>query len=118
MFLIGREMGIVVDEDWMNPYTFEGRCIFPEEKKGITNILYIRDVIPLLHWEKLEEILESVGYFLEVEKLSHKNCECLILKGMDDPETECIAVGSGKTRQEAVMRAIVILGDKIETLLK
>jgi len=71
------------------------------------------DVIPLLRWEKLEEILEGLGFFLEVEKIGRKDCKCLILEGSGGPETECVAAGSGKTRQEAVMRAVIKLAKKM-----
>jgi len=76
-------------------------------------VVPLKRCIPLLHWEKLEGILEDLGYFLEVEKIGCEDCECLILKGTGDPDTECIAVGRGKTRQEAVMRAIIKLGEEI-----
>lgn len=95
----------LVTDIWKNfifddPYCYEGG---------------FNEVIPLLHWEKLEKILEeTTGYFLEVEKIGCENCECLVLKGTGDPETGCVAVGKGKTRQEAVMRAIVKLSEKID----
>ena len=73
----------------------------------------IANLIPLLHWEKLEDILEDLGFFLEVEKIGRKDCKCLILKGSGGPETECVAAGSGKTRQEAVMRAVIELAKRM-----
>jgi len=106
-FLFGKEMGIVVDEDWVNPHTFKGMCIDPEEKRGVINIIYIERATPILHWEKIEKILEDWG------------CVVIVYQGKceiweDDNTGMRLRIRwGGKTRQEAVMRAIIKLGEEI-----
>ena len=40
----------------------KGMCVEPKEKRGVVNILYIiEEVVPILHWEKLEKIMNSLG---------------------------------------------------------
>jgi len=62
------------------------------------------NVIPLPHWEKLEEIMEGLGYILQGP---FKDKSCFVarfgVKGWAE----------GKSRQEAVMRAIIKLGEEI-----
>jgi len=84
LFLVGKEMGIVVDEDKVNPYTFKGKCVFPEEKKNLINIFYVHQVTPILHWKKLKKIIKDLGYNLQ-----------------------------GRARQEKVMRMVVKLSENV-----
>ena len=71
---------------------------------------FLPNCIPLLHWEKIEEILEGMGYiFQEPIRRCYGSegfkCHCVIsLKGRQ------AGWGWGKTRQEAVMRAVIELG--------
>ena len=70
----------------------------------------VNKCVPLLHWEKLEEILEDWGYTLLVGA-DHENrvnyYATIVSMGL------CITK-YGKTRQEAVMRAIIKLGEEVE----
>jgi len=69
-------------------------------KRGV----FIKDLIPLLHWERIEEILEGMGYALSVLKYEGY-VKCYIHQKDDLLVTE-----QRKTRQEAVMRAVIELG--------
>jgi len=61
-----------------------------------------KDLIPILHWEKLEEILEGLGYMVDI-RLEQGNFICEV------DGYEYWADGKGKTRQEAMMRAVIKL---------
>jgi len=67
-------------------------------------------VIPLLHWEKLEKIMEKFGYkmYVKFETIGGNHYQCGICNG-----TAVLVLEIGKTRQEAVMRAIIRLGEEI-----
>jgi len=82
--------------------------------KSITEAL--TGLIPILHWEKLEQILEGMGYYIKVSRLSCKIC---LPKPKDlDPDSlgyflwndEHQVRGEGDDRQEAVMQAVIELG--------
>lgn len=74
----------------------------------------VEDIMPLYHWEKLEKIMEGLGYELRLDKRG-------------DPPNVAFDAGFGKigepifasqlmqapTRQEAVMQAIIKLGEEI-----
>jgi len=73
--------------------------------------------IPLLHWERLEKIVGDLGYKLVV---------CKVVNTLDPRERfMCEIWEEGKelyvcevadTRQEAVMRVIIKLGEKIQEI--
>jgi len=82
----------------------------------------IGEVTPLLHWEKLEKIMEGLGYSIHIgcvgdmenwhwkpkefykARLDQKFCYI--------PKNEILTIAD--TRQEAVMRAIIKLGEEID----
>jgi len=68
-------------------------------------------LIPLLHWEKLEKIMEKFGYkmYVKFETIGGNHYQCGIRNG-----TAVLVLEIGKTRQEAVMRAIIRLGEEVE----
>jgi len=107
-FLAGKDVGIVIDNYEVNPNVFRGIGIYPDAKKGIINWLYIHQVIPVPHWEKLEKILEKFGYFLDVDYDYHAPFCCEICDSKK--QNLSIVFGYGNTRQEAVMEAIIRLG--------
>jgi len=112
-FLFGKEMGIVVDKYKVNPYTFKGMCVEPKEKRGAVNILYIEDITPIPHWEKLEKIMEGLGYVMDLGFTyiaAGKYWYCN-LRNINNGK---IVGVYGETRQEAVMRAIIRLSEEIE----
>lgn len=72
------------------------------------------DIIPLLHWEKIEEILEGMGWSKfkfsfsingTVEARSHKT-----VSKPDTSDWIKLCSGTGKSRQEAVTWAVIKLG--------
>lgn len=63
-----------------------------------------KGLIPILHWEEIERVLEGMGYSVSV----YRDC-CSISKG-NTPLVEA----DGKSRQEAVMRAVIKLGEEIK----
>jgi len=112
-FLIGKEMGIVVDEDWVSLHTFKGIYIEPKEKRGVVNIFYIEKVVPVLHWEKLEKIMNSLGYCLILELIEmydidmyDSGFQAVFWEKLSKKDNLC-CLPVCKTRQEAVMQAII-----------
>lgn len=67
--------------------------------------------IPLLHWERIEEILEGMGYEVQITKPRHWSTDEMLC---DISKFGEIFLnhwnGNGKTRQEAVMQAVIELG--------
>ena len=74
--------------------------------------------IPILHWERIEEILEKRGYDLYVDL--NEILELYIppeghyAKFLNYRDRSIWAEGVGRTRQEAVMKSVAELGRKIE----
>jgi len=74
-------------------------------------------LIPILHWEKLEKIIEGFGYDVDIDKDSLNFDEtkyfCVISTPHQTANKEIYwtpdGKGEGKTRQEAVQRAIIEL---------
>ncbi len=62
---------------------------------------------PILEWEEIERVLKKVGYKLKIRETSQGEYFALI-KG----QTE--VGGIGKSRQQAVMRAVIELGKELE----
>jgi len=60
--------------------------------------------IPLLHWERIEEILEGMGYEVWTDKLKGY-VKCRIFRGKDQ-----LVLEQRKTRREAVYAAVIELG--------
>lgn len=83
-------------------------CFAPEEGNIHYDYCEIDDgFIPILHWEKLEGILEDLGY--EVIVYRYK-CE---VWAEEDTGMRLKCRKKGQTRQEAVMRAVIKLaGDE------
>ena len=66
--------------------------------------VFVKDVTPLLHWEKILRLLKDLGYSMFVETQSH-NCRATISK--DSME---IARKIGEDSQSAVMQAVIEAG--------
>jgi len=82
----------------------------------------ISECIPILHWETIEKILEEMEYYMSlptrdersdlwVVGFSHFNFR---RENKEFRYYKDVYVGRGKTRQEAVMRAIIKLGEEVE----
>ena len=61
-------------------------------------------ITPLLEWQKIEEILEGMGYDLLIGK-HERIYGASVFQGK-----KCLSIGDGKSRQPAVMRAVIELG--------
>ena len=70
----------------------------------------VDECIPLLHWEKLEEILEEMGYAFYMHE--HKDGYHAGFYGIGKIKGD--AEEFGKTRQEAVQRAVLALAEEKE----
>lgn len=75
------------------------------------------ECIPLLHWEKLEEILEEMGYVIDLGK-EYTSWEdftwhCDLRQKYTSGYKFVLAGSSCKTRQEAVMWAVIELAKKM-----
>jgi len=81
----------------------------------------ISHCIPLLHWERIEEILEGMEYRIYTEKFymdsqlkSRKSAECKIYQYDQHLQGGTLLVKlEAKTRQEAVQQAVIELGKEL-----
>lgn len=88
------------------------------EEQGLSCHSVTGDCIPILHWERIEEILEGMGYYLQMNKPLDVSIEkgtmkvgCSIYQtGKDD----FITFAQAKSRQEVVMLAVIELGKGIK----
>jgi len=69
------------------------------------------NLIPLLPWERIEQILEGMGYFFRelTNKIDSGYYRCTLMG-----ENGVRINGKGKTRQEAVYAAVIELGKEIK----
>jgi len=102
-------------DNWFTIYADKVDKMDYDEPYYYRLVVPIKRCIPFLHWEKLEKIMEGLGYELRLDKRG-------------DPPNVAFDAGLGKigepifasqliqapTRQEAVMRAIIRLGEGIE----
>jgi len=74
----------------------------------------VEDIMSLYHWEKLEKIMNSLGYYLTLEPVDIYNSgfRAVFWEKLSE-EDELPNSPVCKTRQEAVMRAIIKLGEEI-----
>lgn len=78
--------------------------------------------IPILPWEEIERVLEGVGYYLQMNKpldvyikKGEMKVGCSIYQiGRDD----FIRFAQAKSRQEAVMKAVIKLGENLKEIAK
>ncbi|MHC1624720.1 MAG: hypothetical protein ACXQS2_01805 [Methermicoccaceae archaeon] len=106
-------------------YTIEDKVVDEPQPDDAISIVYVKshtiqteahdNVIPLLHWEKLEKIMEKFGYFLDLDYDYHTPFCCEI---WDSKQNLPVAFGYENTRQEAVMQAIIELSEKIDKEVK
>jgi len=71
----------------------------------------VENIFPLHHWEEIEQLLGSLGYVIDIEKLN--TCfRC----GIAEKESLLYkSVAIGKTRQEATMRAVIgLAGEEVK----
>lgn len=68
-----------------------------------------KDLIPILHWEEIERVLEGVGYWVKVDPYGGNRAMIGSLPKHYQVENWV----NGKCRQEAVMKAVIKLGEKI-----
>lgn len=67
---------------------------------------YAKDYIPLLHWERIEKILEGMGYELDVFKSIKEHLfVCSVHRN-----SKIVLVVRAKSRQLAVTQAVIELG--------
>lgn len=83
-----------------------------KQRFSITQYIEKRKLTPLLHWEKIEEVLEGMGYKIWTTKYYWKDTikalyECQISLGL---RSEAIVDEEATTAQEAVRRAVIELG--------
>lgn len=93
----------------------------------ITNASAVRvdepNATPLLHWERIEEILEGIGYYMSLPTKGERSDLWVVgfssfrFKGTNKEFRyyKDTYVGRGKTRQEAVMRSVIALGKEIKS---
>jgi len=74
---------------------------------GRVEEVFVKDVIPLLHWERILSLLRDLGYSLFVETQSH-NCRATISK--DGTE---IVRKIGEDSQSAVMQAVIEIAKEV-----
>jgi len=94
-------------------------------KSGIMCYMFEPDkrkkIIPLLHWERIEEILEGMGYRVYMEEFymdrslkARKSAECKIYKYGEDLQGGTLLIKiEAKSCQLAVMRAVIELGKEM-----
>lgn len=78
-----------------------------------TTLTPLGSLIPLLYWERLEKILEELGFGMDIVDWKSKNTGrygARMYKGLNF----FVDWHSGKTRQEAVQRAAIRLGEDYE----
>ena len=68
-----------------------------------------RHSFPLLHWERIEEILEGVGYVLEFVPPEFTDGFAIYVN-LRNKKTGHYHTGRGGTRQEAIQRAVIEWG--------
>jgi len=110
------EFAIRKQPSTLKPYLIEYEGFFEGCIETCNYGLVAKDnIIPILDWERIEEILEGVGYELEFRtghrvdgKKGDKNYLCWLNIGKKVYATEF-----GETRQLAVMRAVVRLGKEV-----
>ena len=77
-----------------------------------------KELIPLLHWERIEQILEGMGYYMSLPTKGERSDLWVVgfssfnFKGTNKEFRyyKNTYVGRGQTRQEAVQRAVIELG--------
>lgn len=75
----------------------------------------IEKVIPILRWEKLEEILGGLGYSSQIQtKMWDQNTFEVFIYYVDKFGSNCQVITEGKKRQETFMQAIIELAEKLE----
>jgi len=93
-----------------------------------SQVANIKACIPLLHWERIEEILEGMRYEVKEQRQSmSQSAQCWICPSHNHLEATGRDLNNylqwrqhhtltvfGKTRQEAVMRAVIELGKCLE----
>ncbi|KKN72824.1 hypothetical protein LCGC14_0406790 [marine sediment metagenome] len=90
----------------------EGKVFLVKEKPyecGKSFYKLHEDAIPILEWEVIEEILEKAGYELEIIR-GKTSKEFFIGIHSLDYHRVSRAMGCAKSRQQAVMKAVIELG--------
>lgn len=101
---IGMGMIILVDRDGL----FENKFVETSDM----GLIEINRLTPLLHWERIEEILEGMGYEVKTFDIQVKRRRWLshIWKRGKLKDKLVASVDNCKTRQEAVQKAVIELG--------
>ena len=104
--------------EWYLTPDDEVRCIGDElDLESIPIVVDLNPAyIPILHWEEIERVLEGVGYYVDTRKLTpygcgHKELSVSEIYLINSPDF--ISDGKGESRQEAVMQAVIKLGEEI-----
>lgn len=118
--------------EWLDPLMFQNRLYWfksSDESDRFKGWIFIlsegveeaalhvpqKDCVPILGWQRIEEILERLGYYVRVlrnvDKDSHGNhlCECAI-----DRNKGHIAKAVAKTRRQAVTKALLELDKELK----
>lgn len=102
---IGMGMIVLVDRDGL----FENKFVDTSNM----GIIEINRLIPFLHWERIERILEGMGYETELNEFKATGSDYAYgIFGYDKNDKYHTAHGYGKTRQEAVQRAVIKFGKR------
>ncbi len=97
-----------LQEDKTSSRHLWGTCGWTPEK------LPKEEIIPILGWEVIEEVLEKAGYWLVTNRPYWKDkpgVQCLLYRRN---ESDYFICNWGKSRQEAVYRAVIELGKEIK----
>jgi len=74
-----------------------------------------KNVIPILHWEEIERVLEGVGYYLKLNHYDQENGSAFVARFDREKTNEFLPEHEVpcKSRQEVVMRAVIKLGEEL-----
>jgi len=87
-----------------------------EVSGGMIEAVKADKVVPLLHWERIEEILEGMGYYFTRGEEVEQAEDVLYIKkeGLDNLRLNIEIDFRDKSRQEAVQRAVIELGKEVK----
>jgi len=70
---------------------------------------FANNFIPILHWEKIEKILEKAGYGIHISSSwEHALCQ-IFLTSTGKGRRNVIVREGGRTRQEAIIKSVIAL---------
>ena len=98
--------GETTDYSWYNNHIMQHNLTFHNPKK-----IKLEDCIPLLPWERIEKVIKQAGYDEELYDMTEEDGEYIYVIWLGDcsEENATSFEGRGKSRQLAVMRAVIKL---------